>query len=157
VEAEQFRQYQDIANWDDGVGLHETGQIIGEGSLHPTPKRCIGMVPLDGMLEYYRDLDLVIKRLSHASSLLVANYNALTRKKSLEWKDLICRQDWIGKGGRKETTLFQLELSTYNFCKMGRVGPEGIMKTTDVKVRQQPPPGSRSRVSNGFFSALGVH
>jgi hypothetical protein len=98
-------------------------------------KRCIGLVPLPGQLEYYRDIDVVIGRLSAAALQLVANYNASKVKKPLEWKDLICRQDWIGRRGKQETTLFQQELSCWNFYKKNGGTPAAPpMTVADLKV-----------------------
>jgi hypothetical protein len=134
--SDQLREYQDIANWDDGIAVHETEQIVGEGGPNPVAKRCIGLVPLGGQVDYYTDMDQVINRLSAAALQLVANYNGARIKKSLEWKDLICRQDWVGRRGRQETTLFQVELSTYNFFKMAFTGPKPPMTVSDVKVRR---------------------
>jgi hypothetical protein len=114
-------------------------------------KRCIGLVPLPGQLDYYRDIDVVIGRLSAAALQLVANYNALKVKKSLEWKDLICRQDWIGRWSKQETTLFQQELSCWNFYKKhGGTAGAPPMTVADVKVRNSAASLSPLTGSNVF-------
>ena len=131
----QLRAYQNYANFDLGVALHETEQVNGEGGPRPTVKRCISVVPLDGQVNYYKNVDEVIQRLTAAGSKLVAKYNALAVKKSLEWRELICSQSWENRAGKRETTLFQQELSTYAFdLQRRREGLIRPMQLSDLKV-----------------------
>jgi hypothetical protein len=120
--------------------------MYGESFASPTINHCIGIVPLDGLVEYYADLDVVSSRLETASRQLVQRWNALIVKKSLEWQDEICRQDWIGRAGKAETTIFEVRLSTYGFFTAHRENPSAVITTADVKVST----ASRLAISNAL-------
>lgn len=125
--------YNKLADWKYGYAIHETTQVYGDFS-NPVPKHCVGMVPLDGMMEYYSDLDVVVFRLEQACRQLVQRWNDLPIKKSLEWRDEICRQDWLGRGSKAETTIFEVRLSTYGFFNANRGNQGAVISTDDVKV-----------------------
>jgi DNA-binding transcriptional regulator YbjK len=122
-----------LASFGLGACVIETDQLMGEASK-PRIKRCIGLVPLDGMVTYLADIDAVISRLTAAANKMVADYNARKVKKSLEWREVICAQTWTARGGRQERTVFQQELSTFAFHKNTVLRSSRPMALTDVKV-----------------------
>lgn len=132
-----FRQYKRLGKWETGYCSHATEQLQGT-EKKPVIKHCVSMVPADGQLHYYKDLDLVVSRLTKAGQELVRRYNALDRKRSVEWKDEICRQEWVGYSGVLETTIHQVQLSLYAFNS----GKGGVAQLSDVKVRPPPPDSS---------------
>jgi hypothetical protein len=112
----QLRQYRKFGNFDLGAAITETEQIKGVGGKKQELKRCIGLVPLDGQLDYYEDLDEVVSRLSAAALKVVAQYNALKLKKTVVWREVICAQSWTAvPSGKEEVTKWQQELSTFHF------------------------------------------
>ena len=126
-----MRKYEKLAAFDLGYALHETGVFTPAGSAKYPRKPHVSLVPLDGMVAYYHDLDIVVARLEVAAVELVSRFNNRAIKRPLEWRDEICRQDWIGKNGRPETTIFELRLTTYGFFLSGVVHP---INTADLKV-----------------------
>ncbi len=130
-----LRQYNHLANWEYGYAVHECVQVTGVTSTHvPVTKRSAALIPLDGLLAYYEDIDLVVGRLETAAAELARRWNARTVKSALEWRDLICRCDWDGRDGRAESTLFELVLSTYAFYVHNLENPEASITEADIKV-----------------------
>ena len=132
-----MREYSKIADWKSGWGSFETHQVFGESFGNPSTRHCIGLVPLEGLLDYLVDPSLVIARLESATEQLVARWNALEVKKSLEWHDQICRFDWAGRGGKPETTIFEVKLSTYGFFVVHEHDPTAVITAADVKVETE--------------------
>jgi len=134
-----MRDYEKLAAWDYGWSIHETE--VPSGNDFPNKLR-FALVPLEGVVDYYVDLDEVAGRLRDAGHELVRRYNGLEVRRALEWKNLIHRQDWRGKDGRPETTLFELRLSTYAFHQSHAEERHTPISFEQLKVPPPPPVGS---------------
>lgn len=125
-----MRKYDKLASFDEGYALHESG-VASSGGKYPK-KPSVALIPLDGMLKYYDNLDLVVARLRTAGEQLARRYNARGEmKKALEWRDTICEHHWIGRGGRPEITIFEARLTTYGHF-LSSDGRD--IKPADIKV-----------------------
>jgi hypothetical protein len=134
------REYSKIGDWKSGWAIFETHQVFGESFGNPSVRHCVGLVPLDGLLEYLADVDVVTARIQDASAQLVQRWNALEVKKPLEWKDEIARFDWIGRQGKPETSIFEFRLSTYGFTVINEKNSAAVLHLSDVKVCCIAPP-----------------
>jgi hypothetical protein len=124
-----MRAYEKLANFDWGYGGHETGELT-DGKYPKKP--FVSIVPLDGLMEYYSELDGLGARLEKAAVLLVRRYNAREVRRPNEWRDEICRQEFEGVNRRRETTIFELRLSSFGFHVGGLQRP---MDVGDVRVQ----------------------
>jgi hypothetical protein len=135
-----MREYERLAAWDFGWSIHETE--APSGNDFPNKLR-FALVPLDGLVDYYANPDEVTGLLRDAGEELVRRYNDLEVKRALEWKDLICRQDWRGKDGRAETTFFEVRVSSY---AVHQANMECEERNQDISFSQLKVPSASRRV-----------
>ena len=108
-----MREYSRLGNFSEGRMIFCSEGYESSKNTFPTKKYCC-VVPLRPALEYFSDVDAVCRLINRARTDLVDRYNATTPKKSLPWRDLICRQVFRNpKTGRMEHTLFEVTLSTW--------------------------------------------
>jgi hypothetical protein len=127
------RRYEKLAPFDLGYGGHETGVFVVAAGKFPK-KPTVSLVPLDGLLDYYADLDVLASRLEEAGARLVRRYNSRKVRTALEWRDEVCRYNFAGRNGREETTIFELRLTTYGFHVGGSPRPieAGDLRVADT-------------------------
>lgn len=129
------KQYKKLSNWDLGWGVLETRQITGEnGKAEAKIKTRVVAIPLDGFVKYFGDCELVAARLEKAAEQLVQRWNQQEPKKVLEWKDSIEEQEWVGRGGKKENSVYELILSTYAFFVSSTGDSRAVITPADLKV-----------------------
>ena len=129
------RDYTKLANWEFGWGILETQHFQDEKKTKVVP--AIFAVPLDSLVDYYADCELVAERVEKAAEQLVSRWNSLRTKTALEWKDEICRHNWVGKDKKAHKTIFEVKLSSYVFLLEHRKHPGAPIPTitaADLKV-----------------------
>jgi len=130
------KQYKKLSNWELGWGVLETRQIVGETlKSQANIKSKVIAIPVDGFLDYFDDCELVAQRLQHAGRELVRRWNEQQPKKVLDWTDEICREEWRGRGGKVETSIYETILSTYAFFVRNEDKPDAVIAESDLKVR----------------------
>jgi hypothetical protein len=126
-----MRTYEKLAAFDQGYGIHETGEASPSGSKF-AKKPAVSLVPLDGLMRYYANLDVLKTRLEKAAILLARRYNGLSKRRPVEWRDEICRHEFVGVNGRPETTIFELRETTFGFHVAGHSRPADV---SDLRVQ----------------------
>jgi hypothetical protein len=130
------KQYKQVANWVLGWGVLETQQLAGVNSKNAAQIETKAIViPLAGFLTYFADCERVAVRLERAGDELVRRWNAQQPKKVLDWKDEIHRDEWEGKDGTTETSIFETTLSTYAFFVSRENKNDAVITKNDLKVR----------------------
>ena len=134
------RQYKNFACYESGWAVFQTKQVRtdrGATNTSVTFREHDIAVPLEEFLAYFRNIDAVVNLIETTTDALVARYNALEVKKGIEWNETICKQVWVGRGGKEETSLFYLNVQTYDFFLRTQASLETRIATEDLKVRRR--------------------
>lgn len=130
------RQYSRLANWEFGWGVFETHRVTNDRSEEAKAKIATHViaVPLDGLLDYLFDADVVADRLQAAAVQLVKRWNQRMPRKALEWNDEICSEVWLSSKKKQESSVFELTLSTYGFHQANKEKEDVQITQADLKV-----------------------